>query len=57
MACFRVMTTEVDGKVVQSKYVELPANTVEEALKFPEISKWKSQAKKDGLCFRVTKEG
>lgn len=57
MACFRVMTTEVDGKVVQSKYIELPAETVEEALRYPEISKWKSQAKKDGLCFRVTKEG
>lgn len=57
MACFRVTTTELDGRILTEKYFDLRADTVEDALRCKEVNDLKTQAKKDGLCFRVTKEG
>lgn len=56
MGYFRVMITELNGDILKTKYFHLPADTVEQALLCSDVAKMQKQAKKDGLCFRVTKE-
>ncbi len=55
MAFFRLETMS-EGRIIDSRHIEISVNTVDEALKHPTVIKFKHKARNEGFGFRVKRE-
>lgn len=53
---FRVQVYDYNGRTIEDRIVDLPCDTVEEAMRDSKVAKLKREAKMEGKGFRVIKE-
>jgi hypothetical protein len=53
---FKCEMFNTDGKIIETRHIEVSVGTVDEALKHEKIIKLKNKAKDQGFGFRVKRE-